>query len=123
MEENRQDYVMLWCQMSLRRCEAFHNTGNKQDSVINRENFTCHHMHPTSAQKHTSARSTPPAVTPRSDFQLLQPTGAAATAAERSSRSDAPTGTADVTEGWPPQSMASRLPPLSSPTTKSFPAP
>lgn len=49
--------------MSLKRCGAFLNTGIKQDSVINRENFTFHRMHLTSTYKHASARSTPPAVT------------------------------------------------------------
>lgn len=57
--ENRQDCIMLWCWMSLRRCWAFHNAGIKQDSVINRENFAFHHMHLTSRYKHTSVRFTP----------------------------------------------------------------
>lgn len=57
--ENRQDFTVLWCWMSLRRCWAFHNAGIKQDSVINRENFTFHHMHLTLRYKHTSMRFTP----------------------------------------------------------------
>lgn len=59
MEKNRQDFIVLWCWMSLRRCWAFRNTGIKQDSVINRENVAFHHMHPTLMHKHMSMRSTP----------------------------------------------------------------
>lgn len=59
MEKNRQDFIVLWCWMSLRRCWAFHNAGIKQDSVINRENVTFHHMHLTSTHKHTSMSSMP----------------------------------------------------------------
>lgn len=57
--ENRQDFIVLWCWMSLRRSWAFQNAGIKQDSVINRENFAFHHMHLTSRYKHTSMRFTP----------------------------------------------------------------
>lgn len=44
--------------MSLRRCWAFHNAGIKQASVINRENFTFHHMHLTLMYEHTTMRFT-----------------------------------------------------------------
>lgn len=71
--ENRQDFIVLWCWMCLRRCWAFHNAVIKQDSVINRENFAFHHMHLTSMYKHTSIRFTPMLDILWSYAQLLQP--------------------------------------------------
>lgn len=73
MDKNRQDFIVLWCWMSLKRCWAFQNAGIKQDSVINWENFAFHHKHLTLMYKHTSMRSTPMLDTLWSYAQLLQP--------------------------------------------------